>query len=865
MPALISPRMRLPMLALALSIPTFAARADEPPKPTPTNPEAAAATPAPGHSLHGEAFNDGPRQRAVPLKGQGEVRFQVTTKFPEAQAFINQGVGQLHTFYYYEAERSFRQAATLDPDCAMAYWGMAMSNVNNAKRARGFLAKAKEPARYDKAAEREKRYIDGLAEFHAEKSDDKARRKKWADALESIVEDNPDDLDGKAWLAMTLWQNGQKDGFTSRKAIDALITEVLLAAPNHPGAHHYRIHLWDGHKAKLALPSAAAYAGTSPGIAHAWHMPGHTYDNLKRFSDASYQQEGSARVDHAAMTLHRVMPFEIHNYGHNNQWLATSLGHVGRVRDALAVARNLVEQPRDPQKNGPKDGGSPQRNGRKRWSELLVRWELWDDLIRDIESGALDWSDVPEEQIEKHRTLGLAYAAKGDHIRLAEQVAALRDRLEEARKPKKEEPKKEEPKKEEPKKEEPKKEEPKKEEPKKEEPKKEEPKKEEPKKEEPKKEEPKKEEPKKEEPKKEEPKPTAAAQPIAVPAPLKEAAEKVREAARSLKGKGQPQIPPGLEAALAELEGHQHLLAKDTDKALGRFEQAKNMRAEAKARAQLAVGKGKEAEETIAKGVEAGRGQVTPLAAQVEVLNALGKAKEAQEAYRKLAPMLREADPGLPILDRVAAIAAAWPAEAKNAPAPAPEPHAPDRIDLAPLGPLGWEPFDAPALALPDTEGATWDLSQHRGRPVVVLFYLGGKCAHCMQQLQEFGKAYEDFRKLGVDLVAVSTDATEATRELKANDGSVKFPMPLLSDPSLGAFRAWRAHDDFEDDPLHGTFLVGPDGTIRFQRISADPFLDADFLKGEAARILQLYARKPAPAPPASDTPAEDAAEAAGP
>ena len=52
-------------------------------------------------------------------------------------------------------------------------------------------------------------------------------------------------------------------------------------------------------------------------------MPGHTYTDLKRYADAAYQQEGSARVDHACMARDRIMPFEIHNYAHNNQWLAT--------------------------------------------------------------------------------------------------------------------------------------------------------------------------------------------------------------------------------------------------------------------------------------------------------------------------------------------------------------------------------------------------------------------------------------------------------------------------------------------------------------------------------------------------------------
>src|SRR5205823_390920 len=161
----------------------------------------------------------------------------------------------------------------------------------------------------------------------------------------------------RAWLAMVTWQNGATDGIGSRQAVDTLLDTVLQLEPLHPGAHHYRIHLWDGVKPARAEKSAGLYARSAPGIAHAWHMPGH-------------------------------------NYAHNNQWLATSLSHIGRARDAIAVARNLVEQPRDPAKNGKNDGGSPQRSGRARWSELLTRYELWDDLIAATNSGALDWSDV---------------------------------------------------------------------------------------------------------------------------------------------------------------------------------------------------------------------------------------------------------------------------------------------------------------------------------------------------------------------------------------------------------------------------------------------------------------------------------------
>ena len=399
---------------------TTTALADEPQKPTASASESNPSLPAAGHSIHGEAFSEGPRQKAVLLAGQGDaVRFPASTSHPEAQKFIDQGVAQLHTFYYLEAERSFRQAAKIDPNCAIAYWGMSMANVNNARRAKEFLKEAQKVAAKGKISRREQLYIDALEALYKAGGSNKEQ----LTALETIVQEFPDDPDAKVWLAMITWQVG---GITSRQAVDSLLEQVEARYPLHPAVHHYRIHLWDGVKPIRAEKSASLYAKAAPGIAHAWHMPGHTYTGLKRYADAAYQQEGSARVDHAAMARDRIMPFEIHNYAHNNQWLATSLSHVGRPREAIVVARNLVEQPRDPEKNGKNDGGSPQRSGRARWSEVLARYEMWDDLIAATESGALDWTDIPNEKTEKAYALGLAYAAKGDRAKLSEQIEALK-------------------------------------------------------------------------------------------------------------------------------------------------------------------------------------------------------------------------------------------------------------------------------------------------------------------------------------------------------------------------------------------------------------------------------------------------------
>lgn len=120
---------------LAINVPVVAWGADPPAAPMPAERKA-------GHSSHGEVFDEGPRQKAYLIPGMPQLEFDITTKVPEAKAYFLQGLGQLHGFWYFEAERSFRQAAQLDPDCAMAYWGMAWANENNEKRLKGFAAEA---------------------------------------------------------------------------------------------------------------------------------------------------------------------------------------------------------------------------------------------------------------------------------------------------------------------------------------------------------------------------------------------------------------------------------------------------------------------------------------------------------------------------------------------------------------------------------------------------------------------------------------------------------------------------------------------------------------------------------------------------
>jgi len=412
-----------------------ATTAPNPPAPNPPAPNPPAPNPPavpekvevrPGHSFHGEVFNEGPRQAAYLMEGMPKINFPITTKDPKAQQFFNQGIGQLHGFWYFESERSFRQAAAIDPDCAMAYWGMAMSNFDNDNRGKGFSAQAHK--RRDKADERERMYIDALHEyFETGPSKNKERHEKFTRSLEKILYKYPHDVEAKAFLTLRLWRDRDAGiPISSYLGIDALLSEVFAAEPMHP-AHHYRIHLWDGEKTDKAVPSAAVSGQTSPGVAHQWHMSGHIFAGLKRYDDAAWQQEASARVDHAHMMRDRLLPDQIHNFAHNNEWLIRDLVHLGRVQAALDMAKNMCELPRHPRYNTI-NGGSA-HYGRMRLFEVLATFELWDPLIALCETPYLDPTDNEREQQKRLRFLGMAYFRKSDLEKGQGPLKELRDRL----------------------------------------------------------------------------------------------------------------------------------------------------------------------------------------------------------------------------------------------------------------------------------------------------------------------------------------------------------------------------------------------------------------------------------------------------
>jgi peroxiredoxin len=725
-----------------------------------------------GHSNHGEAFNEGPRQKATLIGGTGPVKFPVTTTKPLAQKFVEQGVGQMFGFWYFEAERSFRQAAAIDPECAMAYWGMAMANINNSKRAPGFIAEAVK--RKAKATPREQKYIDAAAAYiKAGSKKSKERSQALATAFEKIALDFPNDLEAKAFLGLQLYLNrGRGIPITSYLAIDALLKDVLAKEPLHQ-VHHFRIHLWDYKKPQLALDSSALCGQGSPNIAHMWHMPGHIYSRLKRYNDAAWQQEASARVDHSQMIRDRILPDQISNFAHNNEWLIRNLMNVGRVEDAISLARNMSELPRHPKYNTITRRRSSYY-GRSRLFEVLSKYERWDDLIAYADTPYLEPTNIETEQVRRLRYLARAHFSKSD-VALGQKILVdLQARQKKA---------------------------------------------------------------------------TTARD--AAKTKAEEKAKKEKKNAKQIAAARTAAIRPfaarvsAIDRAVDECNGWKALADKDYETALKHFKKSRGIAPLQLARIHLLAGNVKEAENVVNRDVTSHRNEVKPLAAQVEILWETEKKEEAKKAFVKLRDLSSEIDIEATPFTRLAAVAQelGFPKDWRVR-----KPLAKDigkRPDLQKLGPFRWHPSAAPKWTLNDQNGKPHSLADYRGKPVVVIFYLGFGCLHCVEQLKAFAPVSEEFKKAGLSLVAISTeDREQLTTALTAyaeeqEDGKKKnFPFPIVTDPKLNVFKSYRAHDDFESLPLHGTFLIDGNGLVRWHDISYEPFMDPKFVINEAKRLL---------------------------
>jgi peroxiredoxin len=735
-------------------------------------------TPAAGHSMHGEAFNEGPRSAAYLMAGMGKVNFPVTTASPLAQRFFNQGIAQLHGFWYFEAERSFRQASAIDPNCAMNYWGMALANTNNRGRAQKLIEEAKK--RRTQASAREGRYIDALAKYLTDEKEEKNRRKpqqrirEYLRDLEDISLEFPDDVEAKALITLKLWEGEREElPIESFLAADALLDDIFKANPMHP-AHHFRIHLWDGRRPVKALDSAAKAGPSSPGIAHMWHMPGHTYSKLNRYHDAVYQQEASARVDHAHMIRDRILPDQIHNFAHNNEWLIRNLRFVGRVKDALSLSKNMISLPRHPKYNTLGGYGST-GYGRRRLMETLETYRLWDEVLKLSDTVYFEHDGSLNEQLTNLRLIAVAKLHRGqatdaevntlnDWIKTRDKDIALLS----------EEP----------------------------------------------------------------PVPAKWEATLEWQKQANQAFEKKQQDERNRKSTLEKERKDISEAATF-IDAYKDALANQFASAAEKLAKSGNHDDLQEIEWLAQAGKSDEASDKIEKHIQKHPGEILPFVSAAWIYDQLKNEAKAKERFESARLLACTADLDTPVLARLTPLAEKL-GHGKTWAAPyTPAKDIGERPALDLLGPLHWTPYVAPDWVVQTSGGEVFTNKQLQGKPVVVLFYLGFGCLHCVEQLHKFDPKLAEFEKAGIDVIAISTESLESLQEAMKN---LEKPLHLKlnADPFLRSFQAYRCFDDFEQQPLHGTFAVGPDGKVLWQDIGYEPFMDPDFVLKEFQRQMKL-------------------------
>lgn len=712
-----------------------------------------------GHSHYGESFDVGPREKPWLMSGIGEAHFPITSKTPEVQQWFDQGNALLHSFWDYEAERAFRWCLKLEPDNAMVYWGLARASMirglGGKNRPADMIREAVK--RKQTVSAREQLYIEALAAqllpdplLEKDGGDSEERNRRGNKILEQLCVRYPDDMEARALLALNTMGS-------DRYGTELMIREILLRQPDHPGAHHYRIHNWDYNEPEQALVSAKRYGEIVPSIGHALHMPGHIYSIVGMWNEAAISMDAATRAEKQYMTDRLTFPFNNWNYGHNRNYLSYIQEQLGMANAAIFGAHQLIDAPIDPQSNNDSPFSS-HSFGLTSLARALVKFERWDELLKDNE---IPWRDIYSDKVNKAYFQARAYFAKGD-IEKAEKCLETHTGLKADLDKNKNGP---------------------------------------------------------------------IEQIYGIQA--KELRARLALArGESLQGLGlmanaaQDEFefqksyadPPFYPEALYNSLGEAYLQRKSPLLAAESFEKALTLT----------------------------RNDLFALSGLVRAYSASGDAAKARDAMARLLFVTADADKDLAIVNRAKATGVtATPRDSS----PSVERNY-VRTSLEHFGPARWEPYTAPALDVKDSEGKQVTLQSYRGKNVILIFYLGKECAHCMQQLHEIGKKKDDWARLETAVLAVSSTTPQGNAQALKTFGDL--PVRILSDDHYRMARRFHSYDDFEEIELHSTILIDRLGRVYWARSGGEPFTDTAFLVSQIERMNDLAQRDSGGASPQS-------------
>ena len=301
------------------------------------------------------------RAAALLVTGTGDYRMPVRTSSEEARRYFQQGVVLAWAFNFAEAVRSFREAARLDPRCALCHWGIAYAlgpSINHDMTAREAAAawRAVRGARElaVRADPYERELILALAKRYARdlRAGRSARDAAYARAMRKLAEEHPDNADVLTLAAEAEMDLHPRDYWEAGGAartwtpqIIAWLERALTLAPRHPGANHYLVHaLEDSREPQRALAAAQRLESLTPGMGHLVHLSAHLYMRLGRYREAIDASRREIEADRAYLRAARAAPAYIEGYVRHNVYFLWAAAFMDGAKEiAREAAAPLAE------------------------------------------------------------------------------------------------------------------------------------------------------------------------------------------------------------------------------------------------------------------------------------------------------------------------------------------------------------------------------------------------------------------------------------------------------------------------------------------------------------------------------------------
>lgn len=373
------------------------------------------------------------------LQGLGNHHFEVTTENGTAQEFFDQGLILAYAFNHAEAGRSFREAARIDPSCAMAYWGQALvlgPNVNARMEdtvvSEAYQLVQKARALRSGASEKERELIEALSHrYGPEPVEDRSSLDRgYADAMAAVAETYPADPDiatlyAEALMVLMPWDYWQEDGRPKpdTETVLASLERAIALDAMHPGANHLYIHAVEEVHPEMAVAAAERLGDLAPEAGHLVHMPSHIFIRVGRYHEGSLANEKAIEADRAYLAQCREQGiYPIGYVPHNYHFLAACAGFEGDRAKAVEASHVLsVNVDHDLMKV---DGLGTLQHYWINYLYTYVRFGMWEEILREPRPA----EDLAYPEAVWHFARGMALARTGDPEAAAAEHAALLER-----------------------------------------------------------------------------------------------------------------------------------------------------------------------------------------------------------------------------------------------------------------------------------------------------------------------------------------------------------------------------------------------------------------------------------------------------